>query len=517
MVYLIGAGPGDPELITVKGQRCLQAAHVVIYDYLANPALLEALPAHVQTIYVGKRHGEHAYSQDEINEMLVSFASQGAQVARLKGGDPFIFGRGGEEAAALAEAGIQFQVVPGVTAATAVAAYAGIPLTQRGMNTSVTFVTGSEDPSKVETQIHWDSLAKANGTIVFFMGVKSLPKICAKLVEAGRDANTPAALIRWGTHPCQQTVSGTLATLATQATEAGITPPALIVVGEVVRMREKINWFESSPLFGNRILVTRAVGQQGTVVAAFNGLGAEVTAVPTLQIVPPDDNGPINTALDNLQHIDWLVLTSANGVKSFFTALAMRGKDMRALGGIKIAVVGNETAKMLAAFAVHPDLVPDKQHAEGLAEALTQTGLNDTGIAGKTILLAQAQKARKVLPEMLAAAGATVIGAPTYNTVPVDADDPSITGLDAKQPFNYVTFTSGATVNNLKAALGDDRFAAVLKGARVAAIGPITAKAATDAGLTVHIQPDTPSIDALVTAVATDAMHSALKSQQGNA
>ncbi len=506
-VYLIGAGPGDPELITVKGQKALGQSHVVVYDYLANPALLEGLPPQVHTVYVGKRHGQEHVSQEQINRMLVEFAKQGATVARLKGGDPFIFGRGGEEALACAEAGVPFEVIPGVTAATAVSAYAGIPLTQRGINTSVTFVTGSEDPNKPDTQIHWDSLAKAHGTIVFFMGTRRMPQIITKLIEAGRAPTTPVAVIRWGTHPCQQTVTGTLETILDDVKQAAIAPPALIVVGEVVALRERIGWFEKAPLFGKKVLVTRAADQQGTLTAMLNDLGAEVTAVPTLQILPPTDADAMNAidaAIDNLNRVDWLVLTSANGVKHFFTRMAMHGKDVRALGNTRIAVVGTETANTLAAFALHPDLTPEDQKAEGLAEALIATGID-----GKRVVLAQADKARPVLADMLKKAGADLLQAVCYQSVPVDADDEAVQALKASDGgFDYATFTSGATVNNLKAALGEADFQRLLAGARIAAIGPVTAQAATDAGLTVAVQPGTPSIAELVSALCADAARS---------
>ncbi|MBI5137623.1 MAG: uroporphyrinogen-III C-methyltransferase [Nitrospirae bacterium] len=499
-VYLVGAGPGDPELITVKGRRCLDAAHVVVYDYLANPALLESLPPHVQTIYVGKRHGEHQVPQHKINELLVNFARQGATVVRLKGGDPFIFGRGGEEAQALAEAGVPFEVVPGVTAATAVTAYAGIPLTHRGMNTSVTFVTGSEDPAKPGTQIHWDALAQANGTIVFFMGMKSLPAIMDKLMAAGRAPDTPAAVIHWGTHPCQRTVTGTLASLAERVAAAGLSPPALIVVGEVVALRDHINWFENKPLFGKRVLVTRAAGQQGALAAALAAQGAEVVAAPALEIVPPEDAGPLDRAIQGLPDTQWLVLTSANGVKAFFTRLAMNGLDARALGGVKIAVVGEETARTLAAFAVFPDLVPAGQHSEGLAKALIETG-----VVGQTVLVAQADRARKVLVDALGDAGARVLPVVCYRSVAPDPAHPALQALAHAEPVDYATFTSGATVTNLHDALGAEAFARLLARARVAVIGPVTAEAARAAGLTVHLQAESPAIDALVATLCADA------------
>jgi len=499
-VYLVGAGPGDPELITVKGRRRLAEADVVVYDYLANPALLDTLALEVECIYVGKRHGNHHLPQDQINQLLIDKAREGAVVVRLKGGDPFIFGRGGEEATALAESGVPFEVIPGITAATAVTAYAGIPLTHRGVNASVTFVTGSEDPEREETMIRWKELGRASETLVFFMGMRSLPVITRRLIEGGRAADTPAAVIRWGTHPCQQTVTGTLENLATHVAEAGIRPPALIVVGDVVRFREQINWFESLPLFGRRILVTRAASQKGTLVRALADLGAEVVGVPTIRIVDPQDFAPLDDAIGALERMDWVVLTSKNGVEHFFRRLNALGKDSRALAGCQVAVVGRETAKALEAAGVKADLVPEHSHAEGLAEAMVARG-----VAGKQVLLAQAEQARAVLPETLSAGGAAVTAVTVYRTVCPEADDTTMAALTDPRGFDYVTFTSGSTVRNLNRILGNDRFHAILKGARVAAIGPVTGDAAGKAGLSVDLMPDNPDIPSLVATIREDA------------
>ncbi len=501
-VYLIGAGPGDPGLITVKGLERLRAADVVVYDYLANPALLEDLGPDVERIYVGKRHDDALKTQDEINALLLDRARQGRTVARLKGGDPFIFGRGGEEARALAKAGIPFEVVPGVTAATAVAAYAGIPLTHRGMNATVTFVTGRETPGRGETLIRWDQLARAGGTLVFFMGAKSLPEITRRLIDAGRAPDTPAAVIHWGTLPNQRTVAAPLKDLARAVAEAGVGPPALTVVGEVVALREEINWFESLPLFGRRVLVTRATGQRGRLARLLAERGAEVVAVPTIRVVPPEDPGPVQAALAGLDRFDWVVLTSANGVEAFFAALAAHNRDSRALAGRRVAVVGDETARALAAHGVTADLVPEASHAEGLADAMGQAG-----VKGKTVLLAQAAGARKVLGERLGEAGAEVTAAALYRTVVPEADAAALAVL-AGGPVHYATFTSGSTVRNLREILGPEGFAKTLATARIVAIGPVTARAARDAGLTVHIQPDDPGVAALVAAICSDAVPS---------
>jgi len=498
-VFLIGAGPGDPGLITVKGLEALKAADTVVYDYLANPALLEALDPHVERIYAGKRHGDRPLSQEQINDLLVERAREGRVVARLKGGDPFIFGRGGEEAEALAHAGVPFEVVPGVTAATAVAAYAGIPLTHRGMNASVTFVTGRETPGRAETLIRWDELGRAGGTLVFFMGVKSLGEITARLITGGRDPETPAAVIHWGTLPCQRTVTAPLKDLARRVAEAGLAPPALTVVGDVVSLGERINWFEALPLFGRRVLVPRAARQQGSLAKALAAQGAEVVAVPTLKIVPPDDPGPLEAALEHLSEFHWVVLTSANGVEAFFTALKARHRDARALAGIRVAVVGAETARALAAHGVEADLVPADSRAEGLAEALLEAG-----IADQHVLLAQAAGARRALPERLAEAGVQVTAVPVYRTVAPEPEEVDLSPLDGG-PVDYATFTSASTVHHLEAVLGGERFRRVLDGCRIAAIGPITARALEERGLTVHVQPPGPAVAQLVAALCADA------------
>jgi uroporphyrinogen III methyltransferase/synthase len=498
-VYLIGAGPGDPGLITVKGLEALRAADVVVYDYLANPALLETLSPHVERIYAGKRHGDRPLSQDGINEVLVAKAREGKVVARLKGGDPFIFGRGGEEARALAQAGVPFEVVPGVTAATAVAAYAGIPLTHRGMNASVTFVTGRETPGRADTLIRWDELGKAGGTLVFFMGVKSLGDITARLMEGGRSPDTPAAVIHWGTLPCQRTVTGRLEDIARKVAEAGLEPPALTVVGEVVSLRDEINWFEALPLFGKRVLVTRAAGQSGGLSAALAEQGAEVVAVPSIRVVPPEDFGPLDEALDHLTEYHWVVLTSANGVEAFFARLKARHRDARALAGIRVAVVGAETARALSAHGVEADLVPTDPRAEGLAEAMIEAATGHM-----RVLLAQAAGARRVLPELLTQEGIQVTVAPAYRTVAPEAEAVDLEALE-KAPLDYATFTSSSTVRNLQGMLGTERFRAVLAGARVCAIGPVTAQTAREAGLTVHVQPEGPSTAQLVAALCADA------------
>ncbi|MBF0259235.1 MAG: uroporphyrinogen-III C-methyltransferase, partial [Desulfamplus sp.] len=346
-VYLIGAGPGDPGLITVRGMECIKKADVVVYDYLAAPALLKYARKDAQIIYVGKKGGDHTMSQDKISELLADKGRMGLVVARLKGGDPFIFGRGGEEAEALIEAGVDFEVVPGVTSAIAASAYAGIPLTHRDYTSSVSLITGHEDPLKDETNINWDSLAKSGSTLVFFMGVKNLPNIRDNLVKNGKSPDTPVALIRWGTTPEQQTVTGTLSNIVEKVAEAKLKPPAIIVVGEVVSLREKMQWFEKRPFHGKRIVVTRARAQSSGLIATLTELGATCIEIPTIKVVPPSDNTPLEKAIANIKNYDWIVFTSVNGVKFFFDTLFKIGRDVRDMGHLKCACIGPVTKEEL--------------------------------------------------------------------------------------------------------------------------------------------------------------------------
>ncbi|MCX5892072.1 MAG: uroporphyrinogen-III C-methyltransferase, partial [Deltaproteobacteria bacterium] len=340
MVYLVGAGPGDPGLITAKGLALLRRAQVVVYDQLASPELLKEAPADAEIIYVGKKAGAHAVPQEGINDLLVARARAGLTVVRLKGGDPFVFGRGGEEAEELAQAGIPFEVVPGVTAAVAVPAYAGIPVTHRRYTTLVTFITGHEDPTKEASTIPWEALGKNPGTLVFLMGVKNLPEICRQLVEKGRAPQTPAAVIERGATLWQRTVTGTLTDIAQIARDAEIKPPAILVVGGVVELRQTLKWWETRPLWGKTVVVTRSRQQASKLVELLAAAGARCLEVPTLEIGPPDDFGPLDQALTNLSQYQWLVFTSANGVAAFMARLFGQGKDVRALGGLKIAAIG---------------------------------------------------------------------------------------------------------------------------------------------------------------------------------
>jgi uroporphyrinogen III methyltransferase/synthase len=495
-VYLVGAGPGDPGLITVKGKDCIQNADVIIYDYLASPALLNHARKSAQLIYVGKKGGDHTLSQEEINALIVEKAKSGGIVCRLKGGDPFIFGRGGEEAEVLFKAGLPFEIVPGVTSAIAAAAYAGIPLTHRKLTATLAFITGHEDPDKEETGINWSSLASGIGTLVFFMGVKNLPNIVKSLTDHGKSADTPVALIQWGTTPSQKTATGTLQTIVEKARTAGIKAPAIIVVGDVVHLRKKLKWFEQRPLLGKRIVVTRARQQASDLVELLSDLGAECLEYPTIKIMPLADPQPLKQAVENLTAYDWIVFTSVNGVIYFFEQLFAAGKDVRALGRMKTAAIGPATAGRLREFGLTSDIVPKTYRAESVVEAFKAEPLKD-----KKILLPRAAEARPVLPEELKKMGAQVDEVPAYKTLKVtESTDDLVQQLEERR-IDLITFTSSSTVKNFKALLPVKHFKKLIQGVTVASIGPITTDTATDLGFDVHITADSYTIPGLVEAI----------------
>jgi uroporphyrinogen III methyltransferase/synthase len=494
-VYLVGAGPGDPGLITVKGRACIAAAGVVIYDYLAAPALLDHAAPDAERIYVGKQGGDHTLPQAEINALIVAKAREGRVVVRLKGGDPYIFGRGGEEAEALAAAGIPFEVVPGVTAAAA-AAYAGIPLSHRQMTSTIAFVTGHEDPRKADSSIDWPALARGIGTLVFYMGVKNLPRIVAGLVENGRDPQTPVALVRWGTTARQRTVSGTLADIVARVAAAGLTAPAIVVVGEVVRLREALSWFENRPLFGRRIVVTRSREQASDLVSALSELGAECLECPTIRVAPPEDCAPLDGAIAELPQTHWVVFTSVNGVRFFFERLFALGRDVRDLGRVRTAAIGPATAAALRRFGLNSDLVPESYRAESIVAAFRREELQ-----GRRVLLPRALEARQVLPEKLAAMGAVVREVPAYRTLAGEGDGGRLERALAEGPIDLVTFTSSSTVRNFKALAAGAGLGARVAQTPAACIGPITADTAAALGFDVRVTADTYTIPGLVAAV----------------
>jgi uroporphyrinogen III methyltransferase/synthase len=496
MIYLVGAGPGDPGLITVKGREVLRRAQVVVYDQLASPELLKEAPADAEIIYVGKKAGAHALPQEGINQLLVDKARAGLTVVRLKGGDPFVFGRGGEEALACAAAGLPFEVVPGVTAAVAVPAYAGIPVTHRGLASLVTFIPGHEDPAKEASAIPWEVLARTQGTLVFLMGVKNLADNCRRLLEGGRPPETPAAVIEKGTTLEQRTVTGVLGDIAAAAQEAAIKPPAILVVGEAASLRESLKWWETRPLWGKTAVITRTREQASALSALLAAAGARCLEVPTLEIAPPDDCAPLDQALKNLSRYKWAVFTSANGVAAFMNRLLGQGKDVRALGGLKIAAIGPATAQALRAWGLYADVVPAAFKAEELLEALSPQVS-----AGDKVLLARAQIAREVLPEGLVSLGAQVDVAPVYQARHVTVIPPEAETAFNEGQVDILTFTSSATVHNFVGLLGPERFQALAQGATVAAIGPITGATLQEYGITPDIQPPDFTIPALAAAI----------------
>jgi uroporphyrinogen III methyltransferase/synthase len=490
-VYLVGAGPGDPGLLTLRAAELLERADVLVYDALVSPAILERAAA-PRRIYVGKRGGEHSRTQDEINGILVDLAREHRCVVRLKGGDPFVFGRGGEEALILARAGIPFEVVPGVTAGIAAPAYAGIPVTQRGMAASVAFVTGHEDPTKADTDVDWAHLARGVGTVVFYMGVGRMADNFRRLVEAGRAPDTPAAVIEWGTYPRQRTVTGTLTTLPDIAREAGIGAPSLIVVGEVASLREQLAWWDRRPLSGKRIVVTRARAQASEFAATLQALGAEVVQFPTIRIDDAPDPGPLRRAAAEVGSFDWAVFTSVNGVERFWNALREQGCDARALGGVKVCAIGPATAEALSGRGISPDAVPAEFVAESAVETLLSAGVG----AGTRILLPRAEIARPVLPDRLRRAGAEVVEVTAYTTVQDGSGAERVRAMLEAGEVDVLTFTASSTVSSFVSLVGGD-----VGGAMVASIGPVTSATARELGLRVDVEAEEYTIPGLVKAI----------------
>ncbi len=505
MVYLVGAGPGDPGLITIRGKQLLERAEVLIYDYLASKKLLKYVPRDAEFIYAGKRGGgKHTHTQDEINQMLVDRAISGKLVVRLKGGDPFIFGRGGEEIEELAKAGIPFEVVPGVTSATAAATYAGIPITHRLYTSSVAFVTGHEDPSKGESKVAWDKLATGAGTIVVYMGIKNLQSITEKIIKYGRDPQTPVAVVRWASTSEQRTVVGNLENIAEIVRINDIKPPSLVVIGEVVNLRDTINWYEKRPLFSKRVVVTRTRDQASELVDLLENYGAECLEYPTISLEPVASYEILDRALAEIETYHWLLFTSINAVDYFFKRLFDVGKDVRDLKGPKIAAVGRVTAEALVSRGVRADLLPQEFTGDGLAETLIETG-----VKGLRILVPRALKARETLPETLGSAGAEVTVAPVYqNVLPTSSAGEHLKedlhrALQEKN-VDMITFTSSSTVKNFMTLLDittPDEMQKLMSGVAVATIGPITAKTAEEFGLHVDVQPAEYTIPGLVDSI----------------
>jgi uroporphyrinogen III methyltransferase/synthase len=493
-VYLVGAGPGDPKLITLRGKELLEKADVVIYDYLANPLLLNFANDCAERIYVGKKGGARSeLHQEQINQQMIAQALAGKMVVRLKGGDPFIFGRGGEEAEALTSAKIPFEVVPGVTSAIGVPTYAGIPLTHREKGSSVAFITGHEDPTKDEQHLDWEKLATACDTLVLLMGMANLSAIITKLIEHGRKKTTPIALIQWGTYPTQKTLIGTLNTIEAQAKRTEIKPPVVMVVGEVVALRTQMNWFETLPLFGRKILITRATEQAQEFADLLTLQGAEVLYFPAIKIMPPPDFSALDEAISNVERYDTIIFTSVNGVQSFRNRLYQLGYDLRILKGISLCAIGPRTREEIIKSGLLCDFIPSEFRAEGILEELEKRG-----IAGKRFLLPRALEAREILPAEIKNKGGRLDVVAGYQTIsPSETDREEIF---RKGPIDMITFASASTVRNFVEGMTSQQMA-FLKESAIACIGPITAQAARSHNMQVDLISNEYTFPALTEAI----------------
>ncbi len=496
-VYLIGAGPGDPGLITVKGLDCIREADVIVYDYLANARFVEDIKKSAELIYVGKMGGAHTLSQDEINRLIIKKAKGGKVVARLKGGDPFIFGRGGEEAEELAEAGIPFEIVPGVTSAVSAPAYAGIPLTHRDFTSTVAFITGHEDPTKGESGIAWEKISTGVGTLVFLMGMKNIAYNVSKLLENGRAPETPVALVRWGTKVEQETLVGRLDNIVDLVEEKRLRPPVVMVVGGVVNLRSKLNWFETRPLFGRRIIVTRSRAQASDFSSLLERCGADAIEFPTIKTAPPTSWHEADRSLQRLSRYDWIIFTSVNGVGCFIERLKKSGKDIRELKGIKVCAIGPSTARAMESLGVRVDLTPKEYRAESIID-----GLGKRRIKGKRFLLPRAMEAREILPEEIKRLGGNVDVVPVYKTVKPREKTDYVRQLLEDGLIDAVTFTSSSTVKNFIGMFRKGEGVALLKNTNVACIGPITGETARGYGLDVALMPKKFTIPALTEEMA---------------
>lgn len=490
--FLVGAGPGDPLLLTLKGRECIERADVLVYDYLCNPLLLQHAPPSAEKIYVGKKAGAHTMRQEDINALIVEKTLEGKTVTRLKGGDPFLFGRGGEEAEMLQAAGCRFEIVPGVTSAISGPAYAGIPVTHRAHNTMLTIFTGHEDPTKAETSIDYKALASTPGTKVMLMGIDRLSTISAGLKDAGMKAETPVALVRWATTARQETLVGTLGDIAEKASAAAFKAPAVAVFGDVVSLREKLNWFETLPLFGKRIAVTRTRQQAGDLVIRLRELGADAFEMPTIRIEPTPNKREFYESVAYAHGYDWLIFTSPNGVDAFFNAFFEIYRDARDLGGVRIAAIGPATAARVNAFRFQVDVQPEKYVAEEIITALQK----ETSLDNVKILLARAEGARDVLPKELAKLGAIVDEAVAYRTVPETSDDTGGIERYRAEGADMVTFTSSSTAENFHALQLPE-----CAGVKFASIGPVTSKTMRDLKMPVDLEAKVHDIPGLVAGI----------------
>lgn len=490
--FLVGAGPGDLGLVTLRAKECIERAEVIVYDYLCNPEMLKWAPPNAERIYAGKKAGAHTLTQDQIDELLVTKTREDKQVVRLKGGDPFLFGRGGEEALALARAGLAFEIVPGVTSAIAGPAYAGIPVTHRESASHVTFFTGHEDPSKTESAIDFAALAKLGGTQVMLMGVERIAAIAKELIANGARPDLPVALVRWATTARQQTLTGTLENIAERVATEGFEPPAVAVLGDVVKLRDELSWFEGKPLAGKRIVVTRTRTQAGALTEQLRAIGADVLELPTIRIEPPTDLRGFAELVQDAHAYDWIVFTSPNGVNAFFDIFYKLYDDAREIGGARIAAIGPGTAQRIREFRMHVDLQPKEFVAEGLVRAFKEAG----DVENLRILIARAEKARDVLPKELSAMGAIVDEGLAYRTVPETRDDNGARSRFVEEGADLITFTSSSTVENFM-ALGlpwPERM-------QVASIGPVTSKTARELGLKIDLEARQHDIPGLVAAI----------------
>jgi uroporphyrinogen III methyltransferase/synthase len=496
-VYLVGAGPGDPGLITVRGLRLIREADVVVHDYLAAPDFLKETKAGAELIYVGKKGGDHIAEQPKINEILVTKACEGKTVVRLKGGDPYLFGRGAEEAEELNLAGVRFETVPGVTSAIAAPAYAGIPVTHRDHASMVTFVTGHEDPSKSESAVNWDLLAKGSGTLVFLMGVGNLGAICSNLIDKGRAPETPAALVRWGTTPKQVSVFATLNTLPEEATARGVKAPAVLVVGTVARLRDSLAWYERKPLFGKRILITRGREQSRRMADMIREAGGAPILCPVIEIVPPADFGPLDRAIARISDFDWVIFTSVNGVEGFFSRFFELRGDIREMAGPRLGAIGPVTARALKDRGLKVETPATEFTAEGVLAALPQEE-----ISGRKFLIPRAEEAREILPRGIAAQGGLVEVAPVYRTRPPrEANVEEIRKLLRRGEVDAITFTSSSTVTNFLDMLGPADGAELLEGVVVGSIGPVTSSTARRLGVSVNVEATKYTVEGLISAL----------------